>query len=505
MRNTREILRLKYEAGLSHRMIARAVGVANSTVSDVSTRMKVAGLVWQDVAGLSDVELQRRLYRDHEKRTVDPREPDWNRVRAEIAGNKHVTLQLLWAEYRRENPDGYGYSWYCERYRAWQGGLDLVMRQEHRYGERLFVDWAGDTMGVVTPGTGEVRSAYLFVAVLGASNYLYAEASFMCGTHGFLSAHSRAFSFLGGVPELVVCDNLKTGVRKPDRYEPDLHAPYAELAAHYGCAVFPTRVRKPRDKAKVEAGVLVACRMIMAPLRKHVFFSLAELNEAIGMLVDAINERPFQKLPGSRRSEFLERELPMLRPLPAEPFTYRTRKDARVHIDYHVELEGHFYSVPHHLVREKVEILFDERTVEVLHHGERVALHPRSRAKGRSSTCMEHMPDKHRAVAEWTPERITAWAASTGPATAALTEAIMSARPHPALGFRSCLGLLRLTESYGAQRVEAASARALAFGARSYKPVKSILESGLDEAGLDVSHLGPGPAHDNVRGGGYYT
>lgn len=505
MRNTREILRLKYEAGLSHRMIARAVGVANSTVSDASARMKAAGLVWQDAATLSDVDLERRLYRDHEKRTVDPREPDWSRVRAEIADNKNVTLQLLWREYRREEPDGYGYSWYCERYRAWQGGLDLVMRQEHRYGERVFVDWAGDTMNVVTPGTGEIRPAYLFVAVLGASNYLYAEASLTCGTHVFLSAHCRAFSYFGGVPELVVCDNLKTGVRKPDRYEPDLHAPYAELAAHYGCAVFPARVRKPRDKAKAENGVLVSCRMIMAPLRKRVFFSLAELNEAIRTLVDAINERPFQKLPGSRRSEFMEHELPKLRPLPAEPFAYRTRKDARVHIDYHVELEGHFYSVPYHLVRERVEILFDESIVEVLHHGERVALHPRNRAKGRLSTTMEHMPEKHRAHAEWTPERITAWAASTGPATAALTEAIMSARPHPALGFRSCLGLLRLTESYGAGRVEAASARALAFGACSYKSVKSILKNRLDEVGLDTSRTDHGPAHDNVRGSDYYA
>lgn len=505
MRNTREILRLKYEAGLSHRMIARAVGVANSTVSDVSARMKAAGMVWQDAVTLSDVELQRRLYRDHEKRALDPREPDWNRARAELAGNKHVTLQLLWTEYRKEEPDGYGYSWYCERYRSWQGGLDLVMRQEHRYGERLFVDWAGDTMNVVTPGTGEIRPAYLFVAVFGASNYLYAEASLTCGTHAFLAAHCRALSCFGGVPELVVCDNLKTGVKKPDRYEPDLHGPYAELAAHYGCAVFPARVRKPRDKAKVENGVLVSCRMIMAPLRKRVFFSLAELNEAIRTLVDAINERPFQKLPGSRRSEFTEHESPKLKALPSEPFTYRTRKDARVHIDYHVELEGHFYSVPHHLVRERVEIFFDESIVEVLHHGERVALHPRSRAKGRSSTTMEHMPEKHRAHAEWTPERITAWASSTGPATAALTEAIMSARAHPALGFRSCLGLLRLTERYGAKRVEAASARALAFGAYSYKSVKSILENRLDEVGLDTSRTDHGLAHDNVRGPDYYA
>jgi transposase len=504
MRKTKEILRLKHEAGLSHRMIAGALGIANSTVSDISRRMKTAGLVYDDVLELSDSELERRLYRDHERREADPREPDWAYVRSEL-GRKHVTLRLLWAEYCEKHPDGYGYSWFCERFRAWQGKIDVVMRQEHVFGEKLFVDWAGDTIPVIDATTGEVRPAYLFVAVLGASNYLYAEASLSQDTAAFLSAHCRAFEFLGGVPELVVCDNLKTGVKRPDRYEPDIHAPYADLAAHYGVAVLPARVRKPRDKAKVEVGVLVVCRQVLAPLRNRTFFSLAELNEAVGTLVESVNARPFKKLPGSRESVFRKHEAGLLRPLPAEPYFYRTRKEARVHIDYHVELDGHFYSVPWGFAREKVELLFDERTVEVLFKGERVALHPRSRAKGRATTTPSHMPEKHRRQAEWSPERIASWAARTGPATAALTEAIMDSRPHPELGFRSCLGILRLADKYGPGRLEAACTRALSCGARSYRSVHSILERGLDAVALTPTPDTPAPAHDNVRGPGYYA
>ncbi len=504
MRKTKDVLRLKHEAGLSHRMIARALGIANSTVSDVSTRMRMAGLSWEQARELADAELERRLYRDPFERPADPREPDWPQVRFELS-RKHVTLQLLWQEYRAAHPDGYGYSWFCERFRAWQGRIDVVMRQEHAYGEKLFVDWAGDTIPVVDASTGEMRPAYLFVAVLGASDYLYAEASLAQDTAAFLSAHCRAFEHLGGVPELVVCDNLKTGVRRPDRYEPDLHAPYADLAAHYGVAVLPARVRRPRDKAKVEAGVLVVCRQVLAPLRNRTFFSLAELNEAIAALVEAINARPFKKLPGSRDEVFRGHEAGALRPLPGERYLYRTRKEARVHIDYHVELDGHFYSVPYGLVREKVDLLFDERTVEVLFKGERVALHPRSRARGRATTTSAHMPEKHRRHAEWTPERIAKWAGRTGAATAALTKAIMESRPHPELGFRSCLGILRLADRYGPGRLEAACARALSSGARSYRSVRSILERGLDATPLTPAPTHIAPAHDNVRGPGYYA
>jgi transposase len=350
-----------------------------------------------------------------------------------------------------------------------------------------------------------VRQAALFLAVLGASNYTYAEVFANQRTESWLTAHARAFAFFGGAPELLIPDNLKTGVAHSDRYEAEIAAPYRELAAHYGAAVLPARSGKPRDKAKVEGGVLIAYREIAAPLRKRSFFSLAELNAAIAAELTALNARPFQKLPGSRKSVFLEREAPLLRALPAEPYQHRTRKLATVHIDYHVELAGHYYSVPYHLAREKVELRFDARTVEVYHQGVRVALHVRSNRKGRASTQEAHMPEAHRQMAAWTPQRISAWAAKSGPATAALCEAIMAARPHPELGYRSCLGVLRLEGKYGAARLEAACARALAYGGCSYRSVRSILERGLDAVPPEGAAAAPPQlTHENLRGAGYY-
>ena len=497
-------VRLRHEARLSQRAIARALGVSNSTVSGLFARADLAGLVWPLPEGVTDAELEERLYRDRYQPVGYPREPDFSCVHEELRRHKHLTLRQLWIEYREAHPEGYGYSWYAERYRAWRGRIDVVMRQHHRAGEKLFIDWAGDTVPYVDPETGEVRQAHLFLAVVGFSNYTFARAYADERTQSFLDAHVRAFEHLGGVPELVVPDNLKTGVRRPDRYEAEIAAPYAELAAHYGCLVLPTRVAKPRDKAKVEVGVQVAEREILAPLRHRTFFSLAEMNAAIAERLAAVNARPFAKLPGSRESMFTEREAPLLRPLPAEPYAHRTRKLATVHIDYHVELCGHYYSVPYHLVRERVELRFDASTVEVYHEGARVALHVRSNAKGRATTAEEHMPEKHRAVASWTPERIARWAAQTGPETAGLCEAIMASRPHPELGFRSCLGVLRLGERYSAGRLEAACSRAHELGATSYRSVRSILERGLDrEAGGDAV-TPPALTHANVRGADYY-
>lgn len=504
MRRIREILRLRCEAGLTGRAIARALGVSNSTVAGLFARAELAGLTWPLPEGITDSELEERLYRDRYQAVGDPREPDWARVHEDLRTHKRLSLRQLWIEYREAHPDGYGYSWFAERYRAWRGRIDVVMRQHHRAGEKLFVDWAGDTLPYVDPQTGEVREAHLFLAVLGFSSYTFAHAYADERTESFLAAHVDAFEHLRGVPELVVPDNLKTGVKRPDRYEAEIAAPYAELAAHYGTVVMPARVGKPRDKAKVEVGVQIAEREILAPLRHRTFFSLAEANAAIAERLRALNERPFAKLPGSRMSTFTEREAPLLHPLPAEPYAHRTRKLATVHIDYHVELEGHYYSVPYHLVREKVELRFDGRTVEVYHEGVRVAVHVRSRAKGRATTLAEHMPEKHRHVAAWTPERIAAWAGKTGPATAALCEAIMAARPHPELGFRSCLGVLRLGDRYGPARLEAAAQRAHAMGADSYRSVRSILERGLDRENETATPGPPAITHANVRGAGYY-
>jgi transposase len=393
MRKTREILRLRFETALSQRAVARAVGVSNATVWDVLRRLEASGLTWPLPEGLTDAELEARLYRDRTRPVADPREPDWARVHAELRRHKHVTLQLLWSEYRAAHPEGYGYSYFCQHYRAYLGTIDPVMRQQHRAGEKLFVDWAGDGVPYVDPESGEVRQAALFVAVLGCSNYTYAEAFPDQATASWLAAHAHAFAHLGGVPELVVPDNLKTGVQKPDRYEAEIAAPYAELAAHYGCVVVPARVGKPRDKAKVEVGVQIAEREILAPLRHRTLFSLAAANAAVAERLEAVNARPFQKLPGSRRSLLREHEAALLGPLPAEPYAYRTRKLATVHIDYHVELAGHYYSVPYHLTRERVELRFDARTVEVYHEGLRVAVHARSGVRGRATTeCHEERP-----------------------------------------------------------------------------------------------------------------
>lgn len=504
MRKTKEICRLA-DARLSGRAIARAVGVSNSTVSDTLSRLTAAGLLWTDVEPMTETELERRLYREQGHVAPDPREPDWTYIHGEMS-RPHVTLQLLWHEYKGEHPDGYQYSWFAEQYRTWRKTLDPVMRQTHTFGEKVFVDWAGDTVDLVDSDTGEITDAHLFVAVLGASSYTFARAFRTEDAEAFLTGHADAFEFFGGVPALVVCDNLKTGVTRADRYEPDLNDDYIALAAHYNTAILPARVRHPRDKAAVENGVLGVYRQILAPLRNRTFFSLGQLNEALAIRLTAVNEAPFQKLAGSRRSVFLERELPLLRPLPEHPYHYRTRRSAKVHIDYHVEVARHRYSVPFDLVGRSVEVIFDERTLEVYHKGERVALHARSHAKGRTTTDPAHMPERHRAHAEWTPERIEAWLSETGPAAGAFAARIMDCFPHPELGFRSCLGLVRLGGKYGQDRLEAACARALASGAVRYRSVKSILEAGLDAVPLEPPNVPPPvSAHDNVRGSDYYA
>lgn len=504
MRRTKEICRLA-AAGLTGRAIARSLGVSSSTVGDAITRLKAASLTWESVEALTESELEGRLYRERGHTAPDPRVPDWGRVRKEL-GLKHTTLQLLWCEYRAEHPDGFGYSWYCAHYRAWLRTADPVMHQTHKCGDKLFVDWAGDTVPLIDADTGEITAAHLFLAVLGASNYLYLEAFRDETTAAFLTGHVNAFAYMHGVPALLVPDNLKTGVTRADRYDPDLNPDYADLATHYGTAILPARVYKPRDKAKAENGVRHTYRRILAPLRHRTFFSLAELNEAISNLLEEVNDRPFQKLSGSRRSVFLEHEALLLRPLPERPYRYREHRSAKVGIDYHVEVAAHRYSVPSHLIGSRVEVFIDERTAEIYHKGERVALHVRSHVRGGFSTTPEHMPSAHRGHAEWTPERMEKWAAQTGPACAAFASRIMATRAHPEIGFRSCMGLMNLGRKYGDGRLEAACERALTSGANRYQSVKSILEKGLDTVPLAAPPTPPPvPEHDNLRGPGYYV
>ena len=505
MRKIEEILRLKYEAGLTHREIARSCAVSASTVSEYVTHAKAAGLSWPLPEGLSGEELDELLFPTRTPaagRKIAP--PDWTAIHKELR-RKGVTLNLLWVEYRQEHPDGYSYSQFCHHYRQWSKQLKPMMRQKHRAGEKLFIDYAGQTMPVVDPETGAVEEAQIFVATLGASNYTYVEAQASQSLPDWIGAHVQALSFLGGVPEVLVPDNLKAGVKSPHLYEPDINPTYQEFARHYGVAVVPARSRKPKDKAKVEVGVQVVERWILAPLRDRTFFSLAELNWAIRELLTQLNERPMKHLGQSRQELFVELDQPALKPLPQQPYEFAHWQKARVHIDYHVEFDKHYYSVPHALRGKEVEIRATEKTVEIFYRRQRQASHARVRSPGRYSTQREHMPPAHQYVDGWSPERFLRWAEESGPHTAALIAAVLDGRRHPQQAYRTCLGILGLAKRYGHQRLEAACRRALAAGIHSYKGLHNILKNKLDQLERDQPPATSLPAHVNIRGKNYYN
>ncbi|HTU02930.1 MAG TPA: IS21 family transposase [Candidatus Sulfotelmatobacter sp.] len=504
MRTTREILRLKWSAGRSNRQIAQSCGIARSTVAECLHRATEAGLAWPLPPELDDGTLEARLYPPPDRTATARPQPDWAELHRELR-RPGVTLQLLWQEYKAAHPAGYQYSQFCVHYRDWAATLDVVLRQEHRAGEKCFVDYAGQPAYLTDPTTGAKTPVPLFVAVLGASNYTYAEASLAADLPAWIAAHIHAFEYFHGVPACVVPDNHKGAVLKPDRYEPDLNPTYADLASHYGTAILPTRVKRPRDKAKAETAVLLAERWILAALRNRTFFTLAELNAAIWELLERLNARRFRKLPTCRQVLFATVDKPALRPLPATRYVFAEWKRAGVNIDYHVEVDRHYYSVPYQLVRQPVEVRLTATTVEILYQGQRVASHLRSYAAGKFTTEPAHRPKAHQAYLEWTPSRLIRWAEQTGPSTAALVAAILASRPHPEQGYRSCLGLLRLGKQYPTARLEAACARALAFHATSYKSVQSILRTGLDSQPLEGPRAARSVSHSHVRGASYYT
>ncbi len=506
MRRVRQVLRLAWEAGLRQRQIARCLSMSPTTVGEYLRRAKLVGLSWPLPAELDDAGLEARLFPPAPRLTPAERPlPDWAEVHCELK-RKGVTLALLWEEYKATHPEGLQYSQFCERYRRFAKTLDLVMRQHHRAGEKLFVDYAGQSIPIVERSSGEVREAQLFVAALGVSSLTYAEATWTQTLPDWCGSHIRTFEYMGCVPELLVPDNPKTAVTRTCRYEPGLNRTYEELAEHYASAILPARVRRPRDKAKAENAVLLAERWILARLRDHTFFSLSEVNAEIAILREQLNDKPFKKLPGSRRTLFEQLDRPAMKPLPAERYVYAEWARARVHIDYHVEVEGHYYSAPYALVGKQLDVRLTAHTVELLHRARRVASHRRSSRKGAYTTVTVHMPKPHREYARWTPQRLVRWAEKTGPATAELIASVMASRPHPQQGFRSCLGIMRLGQTYGAERLEAAARRALRIDARSYRSLHSILKNGLERQALphtEVAARAPIP-HPNVRGAQYY-
>src|SRR4051794_32938274 len=461
MRHVREVLRLT-TVGVGLNEIARRVGVAPSTVRLTLNRLARAGLSWPLPGEMTDTALETALFaaagtkQGHRHHA----EPDWAQIHRELK-RKHVTLTMLWDEYIERCPEGYRYSRFCELYRNWASRLSVTMRQAHIGGDKLFVDYAGDTVPVIVDRlTGQVRPAQIFVAVMGASNFTYAEASWTQALADWIGAHTRAFAALGGVPKLLVPDNTKVAVIKACLYEPQVNRTYAEMAAHYDTAILPARPRRPRDKAKVEVAVLIIERWLLGRLRHRRFYSLAELNATIGELLRQLNdERRIRRLGVTRRALFEELDRPNLNSLPAQPYCFAEWRVRRVGVDYHVELEGHFYSVPHRFARSEVEVRLTSRAVEIFLKGERIAAHLRASGNHRHTTVPEHMPSSHRRYADWTVERIRREAASIGPATAALCELILERRPHPEQGFRACLGIVRLVRPFGADRLEAPATR----------------------------------------------
>jgi len=508
MRQAREIIRLKFSASLPTREIARRLGLAPSTVRETLSRMASAGLSWPLPEAIGEVELEAALYANRRSKRGHRRhaEPDWPAVHRELK-RKHVTLLIVWDEYIAANPGGYSYSRFCELYRGFESKLSPTMRQTHAAGERLFVDYAGDGVPVVIDRlTGEIRMAQIFVAVLGASSFTFAWASWTQALPDWIDAHVRALEAIGGVPQLLVPDNTKTAVIKACLYDPQVNRTYAEMAAHYETAILPARPRRPRDKAKVEQAVLIVERWLLGRLRHRTFYSLADVNAAIGELLRHLNEvRAIRRLGVTRRQLLEEVDRPALKSLPTEPYEFSEWRMCRVGIDYHVEIDAHYYSVPYRFARAEVEARLTVRGVEIFCRGERIAVHLRMSGNHKHTTIPEHMPSSHRRYAGWTIERIREDARKIGPATAALCEQILESRPHPEQGYRACLGIVRLAGPYGLERLEAAAERAIDIGAKTYGSVKSILDHKLDRKPAQKRAAETAPIlHPNIRGSRYY-
>ena len=509
MRKIKELLRLKFESGLSIRQIATSLRIGVGSTHDYLARVRIAGLSWPLPEGLTEEQLEDLLFPPPVTRSADARPlPDWKQLDTELK-RKGVTLRLLWEEYRNFSPDGLGYSQFCKCFSDFKGTLDPRMRQNHKAGEKLFVDYAGLTVPLIDRTSGEIHQVQIFVATLGASSYTFAEPTLTQSIPDWIGSHRRAFAFFGGVPELLVCDNLKTGVTTPCRYDPDLQRTYEEMAAYYGTAILPARVVKPRDKAKVEAGVQSVEERMLAPLRNRQFFSLAEINQALAPLLAELNNRQMQGRDHSRADLFAQIDQPALKPLPLRHYELGLWSRARVNIDYHIAVDNRYYSVPYQFIKQEVEVRLSGAIVEIYHKGERIASHAAVTKKYDHSTQDAHMPEAHKEYAGWTPERLLAWVANTGPCTRQVGESILSSHAHPQQGFRSCLGLIRLSNSYGAERTEAACRKALAIHAANYKVVKTILANNVDkqpDKPIEAPEYPQGAPveHQNIRGAEYY-
>jgi len=511
MRKIKQILQLHHESGMARRAISVSVGTSYGSVANYLNRAEKAGITWEMACDMDERELGRALF---PSQTLSGArhfiEPDYPQIYQELK-KKGVTKLLLWEEYRQSHPDnGYSYAQFCHRYKHWQGQQTMSMRQTHKAGEKLFIDYCGPTIPIVNPDSGECYGAQIFVAVMGASNYTFACASKTQNQADWINAHVKAFEFIGGVPELIIPDNLKSAVIKTHRYKPVINAAYSQMASYYQIAIIPARPYKPKDKSKAEVAVQIVERWILARLRHHTFFTLASLNVAISELLTDLNSRDFKKLPGSRKSQFEALDKPALKALPSVAYQYVEIKSARVHIDYHIEYDKHYYSVPYRLIKEQVEVQASSTLISVYAYGHRVSSHPRSYVQGSHSTLTEHMPESHRSISEWSPERFLSWAGNIGEATKTVVTTLLNKKRHPEQNYRSILAILSLAKTYTRERLEKACVRAIDINSPTRTSIESILKNGLDKLNSEHEKQTPEQTelpldeHENIRGNKYY-
>jgi transposase len=501
MRKIREVLRLHHGMGAKQREIASACNIAPSSVHEYLRRAEAAGIGWPLPEDCSDKRLEELLFARHAQVGLRST-PDWKAVQRELL-KKNMTLAVVWEDYKKENPDGYERSQFCHLFREWEGTTEIRMSQNHRPGERLWIDWAGQTAPLTDPETGEVSGVPVFVSTFGVSQKVFARAFPSMELEFWLEAHVRAFKFYGVLATFAVPDNTKTGVTSPNRYEPEFNLEYAEFARHYSLAVIPARVRKPRDKGKVENGVQRIEQRVLARLEGRTYLSLDELNDEISRLVDELNSRVMRGPEASRNQLFEEIDRPAARPLPKTHYEFASWKKAKVGPNHHVSFEGHGYSVPYALVGRNVAVRCTAQVVQIFEGAKVVASHPRNFQRFGYTTLREHRPKSHREYEDWTPARLVRWGSKCGGSVGKLVQAMLEAKLYPQHGYNSAFGLISLGKKHGLPRLNAACARALAAGALSYKSVKTILEKGLDQATLEFEQR-PMPVHENVRGAEYY-
>ena len=506
MLKIKEVLRYKYEAKLSARKISRALNVSHTVVNDYIKRFEALSFSYEILMELSDKEIVSKLFDVSSKPSKYP-VPNWSKIHKDLR-NKIVTLELLHEEYRKDYPDGhYGYTWFCNHYKAYAKKLSPSMRQIHKSGEKVFIDFSGVRQAIADPRTGEIVYAEIFVAVLGASGYPFVIAVPSQKKSDFIYAHNAMFKAFGGVPELLIPDNLKSAVTKADRYEPDLNPDYEKLAVHYGTAIMPARGYKPKDKGLVENGVKLMQRWLLARLRHTTFYSIAQLNNKINELMPLYRNKKMKRLGVSRQELFDTIDKPALNPLPVHEYEYKELKLLKVSIDYHIQLDHVLYSVPYQLIHKKVEVWFSTKMVSIYFEGKEVATHPRLYKRGAYSTQTAHMSSAHQKYLEWSPGRIMNWGLTIGKQTSKLLQTIMERKPHPEMGYRSCLGLMRTYEKYkekemSEEQLDEISAYALRYQKFRLKQIKELLKNPpKEEEDTAVSLLA---SHENVRGGSYY-